>query len=252
MKKETIILALTVLLIISIIFSRNNTVLTENIYIVNTYLYVLLAIMISTVTILYTDEHESIFLNNGWFGIIALITISFGSLFGVLLTTNDQIVLKHISYCIFAMSIGLLCYFAFDNLQKNGKLVEVLYKLIAMMVILSVLGYVLPGDQIRSWEGVLGGVLLCLIVIQLLDIIIGNYFIKGFESRLDIYSYIGIALFSGFIIYDTRKILDNANETIKLCQLDNKQLCADYPKESLGLFLDIANLFQKMSRVHKN
>jgi FtsH-binding integral membrane protein len=251
MKKETIILALIVLLIISIIFSRNNTVLTENIYIVNTYLYVLLAIMISTITILYTNEYESIFLNNV-FGIIALITISIGSLFGVLLTTNDQIVLKHISYCIFAISIGLLCYFEFDNLHKNGKLMEVLYKLIAMMITLSILGCVLSGDQIRSWEVVLGGGLLCLIVIQTLDIIIGKYFIKGYESRLDIYSYIGIALFSGFVIYDTRKILDNANEIIKSCKLDNKQLCADYPKESLGLFLDIANLFQDMSRIHRN
>jgi FtsH-binding integral membrane protein len=245
MNKQTIILSLIVLLIITIILSRNNIELTENTYIVNTYLYVLLAIMISAVTILYTDEYGSIFLNN-IFGIISIVIISFGSLLGVLLTTNDQIVLKHISYCIFTMSIGIMCWFAFNDLNKNGKLMEVLYKLIAMMITLSILGYVLPGDQIRSWEYVLGSGLLCLIVVEMLDIII------GFKSKVDIYSYIAIALFSGFIIYDTRKILDNANKTIKSCKLDNKQLCADYPKESLGLFLDIVNLFQNMSRINRN
>ena len=53
-------------------------------------------------------------------------------------------------------------------------------------------------------------------------------------------SYLAIALFCFFILYDTKLIQENAKKCVK----------ANYPVESVGLFLDIINLVLNVDQVN--
>ena len=59
-------------------------------------------------------------------------------------------------------------------------------------------------------------------------------FIKDNKKYSKVISYVAIVLFSLLIIYDTKKIILNANNCVN----------PDYINESLGGFLDSINLFQ--------
>ena len=61
-------------------------------------------------------------------------------------------------------------------------------------------------------------------------------------------------LFSGFLLYDTKKIEQNGIILSKLCN-NNSNLCdkfLNYPGESLNIFLDIINLFNNITYLETN
>lgn len=54
---------------------------------------------------------------------------------------------------------------------------------------------------------------------------------------------LGVAVFSGLILYDTQKILNHAT------MAERGQLVRDPVRESVSLILDVINLFVKMVQV---
>ena len=66
---------------------------------------------------------------------------------------------------------------------------------------------------------------------------------KNRVGRSKGFAYFFIALFTIYILYDTKKIQVNA----RLC----KESTVDYINESLGIVLDAINLFQNMALVNE-
>ena len=78
--------------------------------------------------------------------------------------------------------------------------------------------------------------LLALIIARFAEIFMN---VKHNSKYSKILSYIGIVLFSLFIMYDTKKLIINSQN----CENP------DYINESLNLFLDSINLFQNMYHI---
>ena len=82
-----------------------------------------------------------------------------------------------------------------------------------------------------SWVSALTTALLGLIVIRLVD------FLVPFSSTMHYWlSYIGLLLFSFFMLYDTKKLIVKAKQCIR----------ADYVNDSLGVFLNGLNIFMEV------
>ena len=62
-----------------------------------------------------------------------------------------------------------------------------------------------------------------------------------------IMSYAFILLFSLFLLYDTKLLQVKASKCISLNKIGIKP---NYPRESLGIFLDILNLFTNIGNVN--
>ena len=127
---------------------------------------------------------------------------------------------------------------------------NVLLELIGVVAILSYVAYSQPLDTFNSWGTPLAYILGTVIVIECFDLIFSSYDNSGFLTRNRIYGWIAVLLFSGFILYDTQKILKNATITTILCDSKNQWKCSDYPSASLGLFLDMVNMFTGLTSIN--
>jgi FtsH-binding integral membrane protein len=116
-----------------------------------------------------------------------------------------------------------------------------------MVIVLTLISSFDKNKIFLSWGGYLFIGLSTLIVFELLDII---FFYQTTGTRTKLYSMISIALFMGFVLYDTQLLQTRAVEVIKQC--GQKVSCANYPVESLNLFLDTLNLFLNVSQLNKD
>ena len=93
-----------------------------------------------------------------------------------------------------------------------------------------------PSLVSESWGGYLFVALIGLILARLIEMFSGIEY-KNQYSR--IFSYIGVLIFSLFIMYDTKKLIINSNNCVN----------PDYINESLHLFIDSINLFQNLYHI---
>jgi FtsH-binding integral membrane protein len=253
---ETTIIGITTFLTVCIIILNRNKELTVNQYISNTYLYILLGIMIIGLVWKYIDNNQSIASNmllNGWY-LFGLIIITFISLYIVISTPNDKTIIKHIAWTICAICFGMTTYFTYKMNRSSGQLTSIFISLIFIIGLLSYLAYSMPLNTFDNWLKPMVIILFGLIVIQLIDLLLisTNSFSfnhKDFFVRTRIYSWIGLLLFSGFLLYDTQTLIKRAKQITQECISKNQSLCADYPRESLNIFLDIINLFNSQSNL---
>ena len=218
---------------------------TCNKYILNTYLYILLALVIMSLQNITMERQNvlptSIFgiFGGGWTGVILLLVLSLGLLMWLLSINPQNVLLKHMVWLVFILYLGLLAYPTYIQTIEENTVIVTLMTTIAILIGFSVLAFVKPEWISLSW-----GPLLCFV---LLGGIIGElcyYFFskdKKVTGRSKAFSYFFIILFTLFILYDTKKIQVNA----KSC----KESTVDYINESLGIVLDALNLFQNIADV---
>mgnify|MGYP001224629413 CR=1 FL=1 len=218
---------------------------TCNKYILNTYLYILLALVIMSLQNITMERQNvpptSIFgiFGGGWTGVILLFVLSLGLLMWLLSINPQNVLLKHMVWLVFILYLGLLAYPTYIQTIEENTVIVTLMTTIAILIGFSVLAFVKPEWISLSW-----GPLLCFV---LLGGIIGElcfYFFskdKKVTGRSKAFSYFFIILFTLFILYDTKKIQVNA----KSC----KESTVDYINESLGIVLDALNLFQNIADV---
>ncbi len=245
-------LALFALGVIYLISHGMEKELTEKQYVLHTYMYILLGIIISSLVWTILDNchsvREAVFEP---FKFIAIFILSFLSLFVVLLTSNDSYIIKNTAWGVFMICMGLSSYISYKmNMMKN-KMQTVLLELIAIVGVLSYVAYSYPLDAFNSWGIPLGYILGTVIVIECFDLILSNHHKNTFLTKSRIYGWVAVLLFSGFILYDTQKILKDAEDTTLLCDSKNQWKCADYPSASLGLFLDLINMFTGLSGINR-
>jgi len=217
---------------------------TCNRYILNTYLYILLALVIVSLQNIIMEQQnvplESIFgWFKGWKGLIIFFTITIGLLFFLLSINPQDVLLKHMVWLLFVALLGFLTYPTYLRTIENNTVVVVLLTTIAILLGFTAIAFLKPEWISLSW----GPILTILLLSALWGELIYRFFNKDKKAsgRTKFMSYIFICLFTLFILYDTKKIQVNA--------LTCKTKTADYINESLGIVLDALNLFQNIGNI---
>ena len=199
-------------------------------YILNTYLYLILSwgiIMATNATLMHNNIklHD---LFSGPFTIIFFLA-SLGLLMAVYFIPPKLFFTKHMLYIVLIMLMGVFLYPYYITNKKLFHHVGITTLL--LLIVLSIIAFTFPQIIRKSWGMYLFIGLIGLLVARITEAFIGY---KQNEKRSRIISYIAIVIFSLYVMYDTKKIIINADNCVN----------PDYINESLGLFLDSLNLFQ--------
>lgn len=242
------------LAVICIIVNGYQKPLTENVYIMNTYMYILFALIAISSTVVYLDKCAGIdyIVNNGRMHFFGLFILLMTTLFATMMTSPENYIIKHLSWLAFLAIIGIMIYPVAKVAMIKGKLWSILSTLAAILGALSFIAFTKPLGKFLTWGNMLTILLLGLIIFEVVDMLFSHPHDIYFFNRTRIYSWLAILLFSGFMLYDTQKLIlhskiyqEKCRSTTNIEQLE----CVDYPNESLGIFLDIMNLFTSMTNI---
>ena len=131
---------------------------------------------------------------------------------------------KYVLFALFAILIGQTLAPVVDKFQAKGTLREVLFSVAGIFLAMTAVGF-LDNQNILKFESYLFAALLGLIVARVVLIVIGSTDFKN--TRL--LNLAATVLFAIYVAYDT--------------QILKKERSKDYVNASMGLFLDIINLF---------
>lgn len=232
--------------VIFILMRNTQKTITPNNYVVNSYLYILLAVLICSLMIMIMDKYN--LLNNissmMLFSVSILTVLVLSAMFVI---DIRQVVLRHILWVIFLIGITVILFPIYSLAKHTNILWKSVITVIILILLLTYLTSRLPRTYFQNWATFLSIGLLGFIIFQLFDLIFSD--LSGIYSRQKIYGIIGIILFSAFILYDTNKIYRNADIAQIQCKgITNQLQCTDYPAESVNLFLSIINLFSSTVR----
>jgi len=231
-----------IIIITSIINSAiKNNKFTCNKYIFNTYLYILLSLIIVSLVVISLDYYGDgikMIQNFSQFNMILLFIVTIFLLISTMMISPNQILLKHSVWLLYIISMGLLLFPVYIFTRYNNTLISTLLTTLTVVIVLSIFAFYKPELISLQWGTILFMLLLSGIVLSIFNLI----FNKNDKYNLSFWlSYGFIVLFSFFILYDTKKLQVNAKNCIQ----------ADYINESIGLFLDIINLFTNIAYVSR-
>ena len=247
---------LTITVITCILISNyafKNGILTCNNYVFNTYLYIILSILLIFIVVLVNDKFGIFNEFLLWMsqGTIVRIIVTFIIILCVLIwllyslqTTDPSNIFE--SNLIWALLILLLGIILIPTIWF-GRLTNVV-GIAGMLTILItiVVGYLgfYYGDEIVSfdWDKYLNYMLWVLIII----IIIGSIIITNPETMYIFYiviSIISLIIFVLLLLSNHKKLKQNADKCI------DGQVVPNYPVESFGIFIKMLNIFQDLVRI---
>lgn len=182
----------------------------------------------------YTDIGSQLLKGqNQWVQLILNILIMAVLLFGVLFTAPGGI-LKYAFFTAFAFWIGQTLKPLVDRLKNKNEIQQIIFLTTGIFAAMMAVGFYDKQSLLGIGPYLLFG---------LLGLIIAQIVLMFFDESkfvFDIVRFFGVALFSVFTAYDIQLLKESA----KFCKMMQKSgKGPDYPKESLGLFLDFVNLF---------
>jgi FtsH-binding integral membrane protein len=170
----------------------------------------------------------SAFLNLG----VALIL-----LFGIFWAEPGSI-FQYVLFVAFAFWLGQSLHLVVSKLEKKQKLKQVLTLTVGIFLGMMAIGFY-DNQNTLGFGAYFIAALAGLIIAQILLIF---FYSKEAQS---IIAFVGSCLFSLLVVYDTQVIKKNK----QVCNVHLKRgIKPNFPKESLGLFLDFINLFTNLSR----
>ena len=193
-------------------------------YVLNTYLYFILSwgIIMATTTTLKNFNIKLDQLFSGPFTILLALS-SICLLVGLLFVPPRLFFTKHLLYIAQMVLLGLTMYPYYVN--NKALFYHVAITTLAILVFLSLLTFFAPYIVKDSWFIYLFIGLIGIIIARIVEIIM-TYTYKEKPKFSKWVSYISIVIFSLFIMYDTKKVLVNADKCVN----------PDYINESKVLF----------------
>ena len=157
--------------------------------------------------------------------------------------TEPYTILKYICFGLFAVLMGQSVKPYVKKLEDNNRLVRVLTTTMGIFIAMTALGFY-DNQNILGFYPYLFVGLLGLIIVSIIWFFtartIDEY--KQISYYMDVF---GTILFTIYIAYHTQVIKENA----KSCETQLRRgVLPDYPRDSVGLFLDIINLFSSLAR----
>ncbi len=141
--------------------------------------------------------------------------------------------LKYIVFGVFVVLLGQMISVTARRLGQKGLLDDVILTVLGIFLAMSVAGF-LAGNRILGFGTYLFAALLGLVIARIVLLVLGIMTTTPTEKVQTILSWFGTILFSIFVAYDTAVLQARG-------RLREKN--PDYVDASLGLFLDIVNLF---------
>jgi FtsH-binding integral membrane protein len=247
---------LTIIVLICILignYAFKNGMLTCDHYVFNTYLYIILGILLMFVVVLVNDQtglfNSLIFwMSSGGMGriiitFIVILALLFGLTFALLAVDPKNILASNSIWLLLILVIGFLLIptIWFGRLTDVVGLAGILTILITLVV--GIAGYYY-GDKIITfdWDYYLNIALWILIAI----IIIVPFFLSTSEQMYNfvlVVSFISLLIFVLLLLSNHKKLKENSEKCI-----DGKAV-PNYPVESYGLIIKIVNVFQDLIRI---
>lgn len=214
-----------------------NNALTCNDYILNTYLYIILSIVIVSITVLTMDSFKTSFMFGSRWKFIVLFLLSIASLIATMFISPKNTIPKHLFWLTFILFMGVTLYPIYKVAQHAEVLNSALLTTLMVVLFITAIAFYKPELISLSW----GGYLLMALVIGII-LRITSYFLISDSSTFNTvsyyFAYAFIVLFVFLLLYDTKKLQVNAEKCV----------VPDYINESIGIFLDIINLFSNITR----
>ena len=201
-------------------------------YLINTYLY--LALAITFIGFVLTSKQVEKHAND--IPLFALFLFTIGGI--IALSITKGVVASHIIWIGIVLLLGLTMAPLFYLVRNDDgqKAFSALVSTISVFLVSTLVAF-MGHDSIKQYLGSFGlmlfVVLLSIILIELYYIFIAESYPQNTHRMI---SYIVIALFSFYVVYDTVRIQERG----KICSKTNP---ANYPKESLSFVLDVLNIF---------
>lgn len=170
---------------------------------------------------------------NIWVKTILNLLISLVLLFGIFFTSTGGI-LKYLFFAAFSFWIGQTVKPLVDMLKDKNALQHIIFLTTGVFTAMTAVGFFDKQNILGFGPYLLFG-LLGLVIAQIVLL-----FVNESNFVFDLVRFFGVAIFSALTAFDIQILKENAKfcKTLKKAGRD-----PDYPKESLGLFLDLLNLF---------
>jgi hypothetical protein len=247
---------LTVAIIICIFIGQyafKNGLLTCDNYVLNTYLYILLSILLTFIVVLINDRFgifnsALVWMSQGGIAriiitLIILLCILFGLIYALHNIDPTNIVLSNTIWLFIILILGifLIPTIWFGRLTNVVGLAGMLTILITIGV--GYLGYY-HGDQIVTfdWDKYLNVALIGLIIV----ILIGSFTItdpKTMYIFIMTVSILSLVIFTLLLLSNHKKLKQNADKCI------DGQVVPNYPLESFSIFIKMLNIFVDLIRI---
>ncbi len=240
----TIIIAIIICIMISNFAFKNGMITCDN-YILNTYLYIILAILLIFIIILLNDK-TGCFNNLVYLIISSNKIISFAIIISILLALNyalfktnpKNVIVSNIIWFLIMFMIGIILIpiIIIGNLNNVAIIAGVITILIT--IITGLISYYYSHLINYDWDKYLDISLYILIILLLL----GSFFVYSKNIEMFVYaiSILSIIIFTLLLLSNGKKIKENAEKCV-----DGKDV-PNYPLESYSMILNIVNIFQNL------
>ena len=244
----SIIIALIALVINIIAISHSayeNKKLTCNRYVLNTYLYLILAILIIVFMILLNTNHKILektipFMYESLLGFIVQIFLIFALFFyfATLNPTKNKIQI-HIVWVLIMVFLGILLYPVVLINNYNNNMGSVLGVTLSIMLLTGFLGNKYGDYLVRfDWDKYLYTALILSVILSVILLFTGQL-----NDNFELYfTVVVLIIFVLLLISYNKKLVENS----KTCLEHNNP---NYLQESLGLFTKIMNVFVQVSKL---
>lgn len=205
------------------------------------YAHLGVALAISAISAETTDIGDTMYGNTSELvKFILNLVILFAAMYGIYITKPGGIP-KYLFFGFFAFWIGQLIKPYVNRIQDKGTLTRVLVLTTGVFVGMMALGFYDKMNILGLGPYLFAG-LIGLIFAQLLVLVLGTPEEK--RKGIQWLNIIGVALFAVLTAYDIQ-VLRASAASCKTLQKKFK-IQPDYPRDSLGLYLDFINLFVRM------
>ena len=171
----------------------------------------------------------------GIFGVIIFAILQF-ILFFLLISAPPNTLIKYAIAVIFVYFIGQLTGPLVSSLKEDNLLIRALSLTTGLFLGMVAVGF-FDSQNMLSLQSYVIGALVGIIIIELiLDLLIYTNVIQG-KTPMRVLTFIGIVIFAMLTGIDVQVLKEHA----KICNQS-----PDYISESMSLFLDFINLFQKI------
>jgi len=238
-------------------YAFKNGSLTCDHYVFNTYLYIILAIMLMFLIVLINDQFgifntllEKIVSNGLFVGLIAILLI-LGLLFVLIYTLNktdpNNLLASNGIWLTLITLIGILII----PVIQLGRMTDVIglagILTVVIVIVVGLLGYYM-GDKIVTfdWDYYLRIALIGIIILSFLGLFLGLYFIRDPNIIITFFyiiSILSLIIFILLLLSNHKKLKENSEKCI-----DGK-VVPNYPLESWNLVIKIVNIFSDLVRI---
>lgn len=199
--------------------------------IIMTYLYVVFSLLFIAAVSKYTESLQITNSENTAKLVILYFILAFS---GIWFMISQNSITNHAGFLLLLIGISL----TIGSMRKYATNIEIATKVSAAIFILFTMFVFFSSEQtiakMANWSQKLSMLLICLIFIDLLGIVFFSYD----QQFYNMIACFGIALFVGFILSDTSRLIIKAKTT--LCHTHS---CIDYPLEASSLMLNYINIF---------